>query len=58
MSIKDTFKEWLGGCDVVTIEVINTKVDVENHASACKKFRLISGMPEDDEIIRKLRDAL
>lgn len=50
-------RDLLDGCDVVTIDIINTSKAVENETSS-PRIRLVSGIPENDKIIAKIREAL
>lgn len=50
-------RDLLDGCDVVTIDIINTSKAVENETSS-PRICLVSGIPENDKIIAKIREAL
>lgn len=50
-------RDLLDGCDVVTIDIINTSKAVENETSS-PRIRLVSGIPENDKIIAKILEAL
>lgn len=49
-------KKVLSNADVVNIEVINSRI--VDGKSGSEIIRLISGIPENDAIIEKLRNAL
>lgn len=57
MDKMEQLRDLLEGCDVVTIDVTNTHKAVENETSS-PRIRLVSGIPENDKIIAKIREAL
>lgn len=48
--------EWLEGCDVVIIDVINTRPHCSDKASARESFRFVSGTPKGNEVIKTLKE--
>lgn len=42
--------------DIVKIEIVNSNITDGKSSAEC--FRLVSGIPENDALIKKLRDAL
>lgn len=53
---KDRLKRALSGADVVNINIINTHITDDKAGGVV--IRLVSGIPENDDIIEKLRNAL
>lgn len=53
---KDRLKRALLGADVVNISIINTHITDDKAGGVI--IRLVSGIPENDDIIERLRKAL
>lgn len=53
---KDRLKRALSGADVVNINIINTHITDDKAGGVV--IRLVSGIPENDDIIERLRKAL
>lgn len=57
MDKEEQLRDLLDGCDVVTIDIINTRKAIKN-ATSSPRVQLVVGVPENDKIIAKILEAL
>lgn len=57
MDKAEQLRDLLDGCDVVTIDIINTRKAIKN-ATSSPRVQLVAGVPENDKIIAKILEAL
>lgn len=57
MDKAEQLRDLLDGCDVVTIDIINTRKAIKN-ATSYPRVQLVAGVPENDKIIAKILEAL
>lgn len=57
MDKAEQLRDLLDGCDVVTIDIINTRKAIKNETRS-PRVQLVAGVPENDKIIAKILEAL